>query len=167
MARCKPGGVDNTVSVDRRYECQKAFHIGDVGRDAERGAERAAARQAKEFHVLVHRLWAGARGGAQDVPAQLRSGFARARIAEAASADGDSRCRAGPGDVTLVDDVSAGVEKVEGDGSAAVAGVGWPVEANHWLTVAMPQRCETVDEPAGQTHHPQVDLVYPDAVDPR
>ncbi len=71
-----------------------------------------------------------------------------------------------PRDGALVDDAAAGIEQVEGDGAAAVAGAGGPVDPRHRLAVAVAQRSEPVEEPAGQAHHPLVDQVDPDAVDP-
>ena len=68
-------------------------------------------------------------------------------------------------DRALVDDAPAGIQQVEGDGAAAVAGTGGPGDPRHRRAVAVPQRGEPVDEPAGQAHHPPVDHLDPDAAD--
>src|SRR5262249_58365186 len=69
-------------------------------------------------------------------------------------------------DRPLVDDAPSGIEQVERDGAAAITGVSRSVDPRHRLAVAVAQRGEPVDEPAGQARHPLVDQVDPDVVDP-
>src|SRR5262249_61025524 len=112
-------------------EWERGAGVVGLGGGTRGGADRAAAGQAEPADVVVHGVGACPGGGTPGVPGDLGGGFGGARVAEASGADRDPGGGGVAGDDALVEDAAAGVEQVEGDRAAAVAGIGGPVDRRH------------------------------------
>src|SRR5579859_2452012 len=158
--------ADGAIRVGHFQECEESFHVLDGGDQADRCAQRSAAGHAEQVEVLVHCLGGASQCSAPVVLGEPERAFEGARVAEASGTDGDS-CGSGlPCHDSFIDDAPEGIQQVECDDAASVAGTGWPVDLGHRLTVAVAQGSEPAEEPTGQAHHSLMDLVDPDVVDP-
>src|SRR5262249_49764328 len=136
--------VGHAVPVGHLHEGEEPFHVIDVGGQAYRCAQRPGTGQAEKADVLIHRPDAGPCRLAPDLPGELGRALAGAGVAVAPGPDRDPGRRGIAHDRALVHDAAAGIEQVERDGAAAVAGTGGPVDPRHRLAVAVPQRGEPV-----------------------
>ena len=59
-----------------------------------------------------------------------------------------------------------GIEEIDLNRSPALIGVGRPIQTNHRIAVAVTQRQQLVDQPAGQAHDAGVNQIDPDRLDP-
>src|SRR5439155_5269489 len=111
-----------------------------------------AAWQAEKVDVLIQRTSASPQCFAPVCLGELEGALAGAGVAEAPGADRDPGGGGSLRDGALVDDAPVGIQQVECDSAAAIAGAGGPVDPRHRLVVAVAQRAEPAEEPAGQAH---------------